>query len=357
MTSAYANSVLDLLRLLVVPFFAWAAYTDVRTRRIPNRVWPPLFVAGVVLLALTVQRGLAPGYPFASNVLPAAVVSLGVVAPVAYLFWLFGGFGGADAKALLVLSLLFPIYPVYEVAGVVLPLPGNENPLGSFAFTILTNTVLAGVLYPLALFARNAANGEFALPMFLGKRVDAGSVDDRYGTLMGRNDGMTAGSLDLDALRMYLRWRGASLDAVRGRADELRDPATLPAQPNDPTDGNVDAHASTTESTAEEPEPAEAAAADRSASDVDESAGVASESTPDEDDGVEDPWGAEAFLDDIEGDAYGTSPESLRAGLDVLAASERVWVSPGIPFVVPMFVGLVLALTVGDLVTAGMSLF
>jgi preflagellin peptidase FlaK len=238
---------------------------------------------------------------------------------------------------------------VYEVAGVVLPLPGNENPLGSFAFTILTNTVLAGVLYPLALFARNAANGEFALPMFLGKRVDAGSVDDRYGTLMGRNDGMTAGSLDLDALRMYLRWRGVSLDAVRGRAGELRDPATLPAEPNDPTDGNLEAHASTTETPAEESDPADASEADRAASD-------AEESTSDEDDEFADPWGAEAFLEDIEGDAYGTSPASLREGLDTLAASERVWVSPGIPFVVPMFVGLVLALTVGDLVTAAISL-
>nr|WP_264475399.1 prepilin peptidase [Halorubellus salinus] len=354
-----------MLRLLVVPFFAWAAYTDVRTRRIPNRVWPPLFVGGVVLLALTVQRGLAPGYPFASNVLPAAIVSLGVVAPVAYLFWLFGGFGGADAKALLVLSLLFPIYPVYEVAGVVLPLPGNENPLGSFAFTILTNTVLAGVLYPLALFARNAANGEFALPMFLGKRVDAGSVDERYGTLMGRNDGMTAGTLDLDALRMYLRWRGASLDAVRARASELRDPATLPADPNDPTDGNLDAHASAAEASMEESDPAVASDRDESASKdgrpgSDEADSVDEADALDEnaeDDGFEDAWGAEAFLEDVEGDAYGTSPESLRAGLDVLAASERVWVSPGIPFIVPMFVGLVLALTVGDLVTAGISLF
>ncbi|MFC6954706.1 A24 family peptidase [Halorubellus litoreus] len=364
MTSAYANSVLDLLRLLVVPVFAWAAYTDVRTRRIPNKVWPPLFLGGLVLFALTVQRALEPGVPFASNALPAAVVSLGVVAPVAYLFWLFGGFGGADAKALLVLSLLFPIYPVYEVAGVVLPLPGNENPLGSFAFTILTNTVLAGVLYPLALSVRNAVNGEFALPMFLGKRVDAASVDDRYGTLMGRNDGMTAGSLDLDALRMYLRWRGESLDAVRSRADELRDPGTLPANPNDPTDGNLDAVAGTDDpdggdstdgAGTTDDETADTAEADAPVADGESAAETAVNGT-DGDDAFEDAWGAEAFLEDIDGDAYGTSPESLRDGLDVLAASERVWVSPGIPFVVPMFVGLVLALTVGDLVTAGISL-
>jgi preflagellin peptidase FlaK len=407
------NSALDLLRLLVVPFFAWAAYTDVRTRRIPNRVWPPLFVAGVVLLVLTMQRALAPGAPYASVALPAAVISLGVVAPVAYLFWLFGGFGGADAKALLVLSLLFPIYPAYEVAGVLFPLPGNENALGSFAFTILTNTVLAGVLYPLALSVRNAANGEFALPMFLGKRVHADSVDDRYGTLMERNDGMDAGSLDLDALRMYLRWRGETLDAVRSNASELRDPNSLPASPNDPGDGNITAGAAESDAGAEGDESGAAADAsavtdaaasddaaapdggdrDRAASagtdgadaggpdsgDADagapdsddaesegvasdgvESANAASDDDPEdgdpEDGEFEDAWGADAFLEDVEGDAYGTSPDALRGGLDVLATAEKVWVSPGIPFIVPMFVGLLVALTVGDLVTVAIDL-
>jgi preflagellin peptidase FlaK len=376
-TSAYANSVLDLLRLLVVPFFAWAAYTDVRTRRIPNRVWPPLFVAGVVLLVLTVQRAIAPGAPYASVALPGAVISLGVVAPVAYLFWLFGGFGGADAKALLVLSLLFPIYPAYEVAGIVFPLPGNENALGSFAFTILTNTVLAGVLYPLALSVRNAANGEFALPMFLGKRVRVGSLEERYGTLMRRNDRMDAGSLDLDALRMYLTWRGETLDGVRANADELRDPATLPDTPNDPGDGNVDGSATESDSRSDDgdaPGPEDSAASgdalavedapaadggdrnsggneDVDAAEADEDGSVDSGGTE-----YEDAWGADAFLEDIEGDAYGTSPEALRAGLDLLVTAEKVWVSPGIPFIVPMFVGLVVALTVGDLVTVAIGL-
>nr|WP_193570800.1 prepilin peptidase [Halorubellus sp. JP-L1] len=366
------------MRLLVVPFFAWAAYTDVKTRRIPNRVWPPLFVAGVVLLALTVQQALAPGAPYASRVLPGMVVSLGVVGPVAYLFWLFGGFGGADAKALLVLALLFPIYPAYDVAGVVLPLPGNENALGSFAFTILTNTVVVGVLYPTALAARNAANGEFSLPMFLGKRVPASAVVDQYGTLMGTNDGMDAGSLDLDALRMYLTWRGTTLAAVRGNADELRDPASLPEDRNDPGGGQV---AEGIDDECVDSEPARApdhgdGAVDSDAEPdvsgtIDDTAGedaaseddTAGEDAASEDDAAseedgtyEDAWGAELFLEEVEGDAYGTSPDALRDGLDVLADAEGVWVSPGIPFIVPMFLGLVLALTVGDLLSAAVPM-
>jgi preflagellin peptidase FlaK len=66
---------------------------------------------------------------------------------------------------------------------------------------------------------------------------------------------------------------------------------------------------------------------------------------------ADDLWGAEAFLDEVEGTAYGTTPRKLREGLEVVAEPDRetVWYTPGIPFVVPMFVGLVVALTYGDL--------
>jgi preflagellin peptidase FlaK len=356
------NSALDLVRLLVVPFFAWAAYTDVKTRRIPNKVWPPLFLAGLLLLALTIQRALDPDVMtlFAYDVLPAAVVSLGVVAPIAYLFWLFGGFGGADAKALLVLSLLFPVTPAYRFAAVEFPM--YENALGSFAFAILTNTVVLGVLFPAALFAKNAANGEFSLPMFLGERVPVSALPTRHGTVMGTNDGMTAGKLDLDALRMYLRWRGTTLDAIQRRPEELRDPESLPDERNDPGGGEVDHRDAEAVDADHASAPSPGDAPDqRDAPDGDGERTERADDAPEtsEDDAQEafdDPWGAESFLDEIDGDAYGTSPAALRDGLEVLADADAVWVSPGIPFIVPMFLGLLVALTVGDLVTAAIEL-
>jgi preflagellin peptidase FlaK len=65
-----------------------------------------------------------------------------------------------------------------------------------------------------------------------------------------------------------------------------------------------------------------------------------------------DPWGAAAFLEDVDHDAYGTTPEQLRTGLDLATERETVWVSPGIPFLVPLFLGLLVALTYGDLLFA-----
>ena len=35
-------SIPDLLRLVAVPAFAWVAYRDIETRRVPNRTWYPL---------------------------------------------------------------------------------------------------------------------------------------------------------------------------------------------------------------------------------------------------------------------------------------------------------------------------
>jgi len=327
----------DLLRLLAVPFFGYVAWRDVKTRRVSNRTWYPLAGLAIVLLA---WEGLATFAGEASALdrrlyLIRLFVSLGIVAPLAYLFWRAGGFGGADAKAFFVLAILFPTYPHYALgelglAPVLLPLV--ETTLGVFSLTVLSNTVLVGLAYPLGLAARNGLRGSVSPAMFVGRPIHPAEVLEEYGSLLAFPDrrfvddlspaGIRAyfawRGLDLDALRMYLRWRGATLAELREAPDEYRDPASLPAEPNPPGDGAI--------------------VTDGGSVDV-----------ADEGEDIEDPWGAVAFLADIEGSAYGTDPETLREGLDRLVADEVVWISPGIPFLVPLFGGLVIGLTYGDI--------
>jgi len=304
----YEASVPDLLRLLAVPVFGWAAIRDLRPRRVPNRAWLPLLALGAVLLVVEGATLIAgPALPYRERLFAIrAGVSVGIVVPLAYLLWAARAFGGADAKAFMAVALLFPTYPTYHLGDVTLPLV--ETTLGVFSLTVLTNTVLLGLAYPLALAARNAASGRVGLVAFVGVPVAWDDLDRTHGRLLEAGDGggFTRGGLDLDALRMYLRWRDADLAALRSNPD-LRDPATLPDEPSEPTDGAVAT-----------------------------------------DGGRADPWGAAAFLDAIDGDAYGTDPEDLRAALDLLVERDRVWVSPGIPFVVLIFLGLCLALTYGD---------
>jgi preflagellin peptidase FlaK len=335
----------DLLRLVAVPAFAWAAWRDVRTRRVPNRTWYPLAALGVVLLAVEFVGRLPLG-PGDRLFLLQVGISVGFVVPLSYVFWRIGGFGGADAKAFMTLAVLFPTYPVFYLPGRALPLVGST--VGVFSMTILTNTVLLGAAYPLALGLANLVRGETspAPAMFLARRVPVARVERLHGRLFETRAGPTRRGLDLDALRMYLRWRGSDLAAVRAAPDAHRDPASVDGT-HDPTDGAVHADGGRVEG---------AGAGGGADADAAGTAGVGADAVavggdPDPDAGVADPWAAAAFLDAIDGGAYGTTPAALREGLEVLVARERVWVSPGIPFIVPTFLGLVVALTYGDLLT------
>ena len=317
----------DLLRLLAVPVFGWAAYRDIETRRVPNRTWLPLAALAVVLLVwdtYAVVTGPTSGRLFFIQV----AISLGFVAPLAYGFWLIGGFGGADAKAFMLVAVLFPVYPTYYLQVAPTTLPLEPSRIGVFSLTILSNTVLAGAVYPLGVAVGNLVRGRFAWAMFLGKPVAVERVPEEYGRLLEDTDGFTRAGLDLDALRMYLQWRGGSLASLRADPATYRNPDSLPDEPNPPGDGSVVTDGGV---------PAEESA---------DQFGTA---------GTADPWGAEQFLNDIDGSAYGTDPETLRETLELLAETDEVWVSPGIPFLVPMFAGLVAALVYGDVLYALLS--
>ena len=346
------SPVADLARLVVVPVFAWAAYRDIETRRVPNRTWLPLAALGIALLAFETYRvttgEILGGDPARERFFLQVAISLGLVAPVGYLFYWFGGFGGADAKALIVLAVLLPTVPQYILPTTSLPL--TRTTLGVFSLTVLTNTVVVGVVYPLGVALRNALSGHTGKAMLIGKPVRVTDITDEYGSLMETPEGFTRRGLDIDALRMYLRWRGCSLADLRADPETYRDPASLPEDPNPPGDGSI-----------EPPEPTGDVATDggRDDADTDDMADADGSAERDEvadADEHADPWGAAAFLDDIEGDAYGTTPEKLRGGLEVLVAEDVVWVSPGLPFIVPMFVGLVVSLVYGDLLVALVSL-
>ncbi|KAB1192913.1 prepilin peptidase [Haloferax sp. MBLA0076] len=322
----------DLLRLVVVPVLAWTAWRDIRTRRVPNVVWYPLAALGLVLLVWETLGHLPVETVFDRLYLIRVGVSVFFVVPLSYMFWRLGGFGGADAKALMVFAILLPTFPSYTLGELVLPL--EQTTLGVFSMTILTNTVIVGLAYPILLAARNLAAGEFEFPLsFVGRRVSVPSLADTHGRLFESPDGVTRSGLDLDALRMYLRWRGLSLADLRAAPETLRDPETI-GETFEPTDGAVHRQVSTDGGSA----------ANATRDEDHESARDAAQDTD-----FEDPWGAAAFLDSIEGSAYGTTPEKLRGGLELVTSRESVWISPGIPFIVPMFVGLVVAFVYGDI--------
>jgi preflagellin peptidase FlaK len=325
----------DLLRLVAIPVLGWAAWRDIETRRVPNRTWYPLAGLAIVLLLWEGFGALTGGDQF---FIVQAGISLGFIIPLTTAFWYMGSFGGADAKAFYVIALLFPAYPIYYLPGLALPL--EPTPVRVFSLTILSNTVLAGVAYPVAIAGRNALSGAFGWAMLVGKQVAWEDLPHEYGMLLETPSGLSRAALDLDALRMYLQWRGVSLADLRADPDQFRDPASVPTDPNPVGDGGLES------SEGSPPLVGPTGAAER----ADAATGERPESVT-----ADDEWGADAFLDDIEGSAYGTTPEKLRDGLEVLTAAETVWISPGIPFLVPMFFGLLISFTYGDVLFALMA--
>ncbi|MFC7097276.1 A24 family peptidase [Halobaculum marinum] len=352
----------DLLRLLLLPGFAWAAYRDIRTRRVSSSLWYPLLAIGALAFAIDA----AAAFPFDDYAgrlfLVRAGFSLLFLIPFSFLAYRMAAFGGADMKALVVLAVAFPTTPQYVVPLWILPdvtwlhtvgFPAHPSALGVAAMSALTNAVLFGAGYIALLFASNVVAGRLSPAMFVGRWTAVDDLPEVHGQII-RVDGLRpVRGLDLDALRMYLRWRGTTLAAVRAAPDAHRDPASV-GETHPPTDGAVHDGPRTDGGTGdvgptddtggfEFPDAADDAVATEPES---VTAGDASEPA-----GAEDPWAAERFLGDIEGSAYGTSPERLREGLERVTSEDALWVSPGLPFLVPLFGGLLLALTYGDALT------
>jgi len=357
----------DLLRLLVLPGFAWAAYRDIRTRRVASVLWVPLLAIGA--LALLVEA--AGAYPFDGYAGRLFLVRVGFsilfLIPFSLLAYRMAAFGGADAKALVVLAVAFPTTPGYVVPLSILPevtwlhtvgFPVHPSALGVTAMSALTNAVLFGGGYVALLFVSNVAAGRLSPAMFVGRWTAIDDLPDVHGQLI-RVDGLRPQrGLDLDALRMYLRWRDTTLAAVRAEPDRHRDPASV-EETRPPTDGAVH-DGPRTDGGVDDGGfefPGSDATADDAAGGSDAAAppGRDGPAVDAEADAVDDPWAAEGFLEDIEGTAYGTTPEALRQGLDRVVAEDALWVSPGLPFLVPLFGGLVLALTYGDALTVALG--
>jgi len=341
----------DLLRLLAVPVLGWAAWRDVATRRVANEAWYPLVALGALLLAWELSGRVPPVGRADRLYLLRTGLSLGVAVPVAYLFWRIGGFGGADAKALMALAVLVPTYPTYYLPWTALPLVPTR--IGVFPLTVLTNTVLLAIAYPAALLVRNAVAGEWSPAMALGRRLPTDALPSAHGRLFEGRDGFTRRGLDLDALRMYLRWRGTTLAALRAEPERHRDPDSVgrTRRPGDGAVGDGPGRAGDPAASGPTADPGDGGGAttDGSADAAGESDGgtePAGDGSSAVDGGVaggtsegDDPWAAARFLREIDGDAYGTTPGTLREGLAVVAREDEVWISPGMPFLVPTFLG------------------
>ncbi|OUJ18574.1 Peptidase A24A prepilin type IV FlaK [Methanonatronarchaeum thermophilum] len=140
---------LDLIKILIVlPFFIIACFTDLKDRKVPNKLWIPLIIIAVVFLALQ----------YNTEYITMLGISLLVIAIIVFIMAALR-FGGADLKALIVIAILFPTYP--ETFN---PTIGEYS---IFALTTIVNGLFIALIYPIAILITNIIKGDTEKPSHL----------------------------------------------------------------------------------------------------------------------------------------------------------------------------------------------
>jgi archaeal preflagellin peptidase FlaK len=230
--------------VLLLAGFGYAAFSDLRTREVTDRLWQILGLVGVVLGLVA----LAPGgalpivtwivvsgltlqhlFPWDDAIGPwgdryadliegiaylAVILFIGVSAvhfgvgpaevplPVIALlltvlfarglFELGVLYGGADAKALMIAGILVPLFPaplLPQTAAV-----ANLLTVMPYPVDLLVDAALFSIVIPIAIAIRNLARGEFAFPRgFSGYMIPVRDLPDRYVWL---KDPMSAAARD-----------------------------------------------------------------------------------------------------------------------------------------------------------------
>lgn len=240
--------------------------------------------------------------------------------------------GDSDAYALAVVIMLFPGLIIYQIPFTGVALPHTPNHFRVHAVSIIANAFLVGGTIPLVLMVKNIAAGRFNDDLLLNW-IPTPQLESEYGKLAIRETGE---SIDLDIIRMYLRWRSATHgELINGELDDSNIPETRRV-----SDGRVRTGI-----------PLIIRQVDRF---IAPNRGLKGNRRKEQQNTPGDQWGAEFFFEDVDEDL---PPDRLRAALDQLAGEKNSMqpIYPGMPFITLLFIGLVLSLTVGDMVAVGLT--
>lgn len=183
---------LDLLKILFcIPFLLYSCYSDIRTRRVSNRVWLIMLFGNLFFILYDVSKyGLPYLYDFSEYNFPYLLILL-ISFGIMYLFLTFYEqinkllhtrmMGGADAKFLLVISIMFPVYPTFTALNYDFPAVVSNN---FFAFSVLGNAVISAMLIPISLFIYNLSKYGFNIKeisyFFQGYRTKISELHNEY---------------------------------------------------------------------------------------------------------------------------------------------------------------------------------
>lgn len=292
----------DIIRLFVLPVFAWISYKDLQTRRIPNKVWIPVITFAITLLLIDGLTKYQAGHINRFVYVLTGTITIGGSLP--YILWRQGIIGGADVKGVWCLCVLFPQYPVYETIYATYPVIQPVN--GIFILAVLFNTGVGFLTVPIAIFIINLLKNNYSKHMFTAYTRPVTDVLSEHGRIVVNDGSILYTGAETELIKSYLDWRNASIKDIRNDPCSYSHPDTKNSKKQE-TNNDVE--------------------------------------TDNKDD--VDWWCAKQFNHEELNKSI--DPERLRHSLDKLQTEETIWITPSLPAFTLLTTGLLIALTFGNL--------
>lgn len=194
----------DVIRLLAIPILLWAAWSDIKIRRVPNKTWIPILAIAFIALSVDVLNIYNGTMTQPNRFIRVTFMTIIVVIPFSLFAYSIGGFGGADVKALMVFAILFPNTPSFITQASTYPMITATHEM--FPLTIFGNALLLSFLLIPTFIVINIVNRNFSPVMFIGLPRNVTSLNKRFGSLLETQDGFTRSGTDLDILNGYVKW-------------------------------------------------------------------------------------------------------------------------------------------------------
>jgi preflagellin peptidase FlaK len=315
----------DAVRLSLLPLLVYAGYQDYRERRVSNWIWKTCIAVGAaVVVAEIITLMPISGEADVKRVqqlinLPGVMMFVGgIMAHVRRT-----GFG--DAKAVIAVGVLYPTVPSIQLMDIHLPVVVSSVP--SLGLIAVINAVLIGSWFIIRGLIRGASSTGNGGVLTTKRTSPVGEIVKLSGLAspVSSSDGGRF-TVDIDTIRMYLRWRGITIEQLKNHSDELSNPDEI-ATTYDVSDGAIWKSEGA-------PPSNELATEDR---------GVSSRSTE------HDRWGVELFYSQVEADLYDDSKEELRHAIDYIEGNDTIVVSEEYPFVSLVSIGLITGTVIGAL--------
>lgn len=246
----------DEIRVIVLILtLIYASYTDIKTRRVLDRVWIPAIVIGAVLIFYDA---------YTIGVLETffrTFLSIFIIGSISYFLFYFRVIYGADYKAFIVIALLMPVnpefagFPIYDFSTEItntdimdingiksfIQIANRQLATNMFGFTVLVNSSVFAVIYFFSNAYRNIVDGVFTirrpLRSLCARQINSDEVTDHYAQVIEqvedsnpliRGIGFIKNGLNgisTDFYKDYLEWHRSrkftSEDAKISDLDEL----------------------------------------------------------------------------------------------------------------------------------------